>query len=160
MPATTRTTTRTTTTRTAPTTPIPAMTTTRPTATVTTRIPSSSSIVTASSIDSVDGTIGSTDIADSTEVAGLRGIAEALSVVAGFAIPGESAVSTEGEEDPSALALDDPASKLSRAAASALARGDLTEAPSVIADSDLRAPRAAVIRVFQVDRAAAAGRGE
>jgi hypothetical protein len=114
--------------------------------------------VTASSIDSVDGTIGSTDIAGSTEVAGLQGVAEALSVMAGFAILGERAVSTDVEEGPSSLALEDQDVPHSRTAASALAPADLTEASSVIADSDLPAPRAAVIRVFQAGRTAAAVR--
>jgi len=98
------------------------------------------------------------DIADSTEVAGSGGIAVTLSVMAGFAILGESAVSTDVEEGPSSLALDDQDAPHSRAAASALAPGDLTEARSVIADSDLPAPRAAVIRVFRVGRTAAAVR--
>jgi hypothetical protein len=106
----------------------------------------------------VDGTIGSTDIADSTEVAGFQDIAEALSVMAGFAILGESAVSADVEEAPSSLALDDQEIQPSRAAAPALAPGDLTEALSVIADSDLQAPRAGVIRVFQVVLTAAAVR--
>jgi hypothetical protein len=79
--------------------------------------------------------------------------------MAGLAILGGSAVSANVEEMPSSLALDDRGVQPSRAAALALAPGDLTEARSVIADSDLRAPRAdsdlqapraAVIRVFQV----------
>src|SRR6266496_1921958 len=158
MPAATRTTTRTATTRTATTTVIPATTTTRLTATGTTLIPFSSSIVTAFSIDSVDGTVASTDIVGSTEVVDLRDIAEALSVMAGLAILGGSAVSGDVERAPSSLAHDAQGVPPSRAAASALAPRDLADARSVIADSDLPAPRAAVIRVFQVVLTAAAVR--
>jgi hypothetical protein len=70
--------------------------------------------------------------------------------MAGLAIVGGSAVSANVEEMPSSLALDDRDVQPSRAAGSALAPWDLTEALSVIAGSDLQAPRAAVIPVFQV----------
>ena len=135
--------------RTATTTRIPATTpttaTTTLTATGTTLTPFiSSSIATAFSIDSVDGTIGSTDIAGSTEVAGSGDVVELSSVMAGLAILGGSTVSVDVEETPSSLALEDPGVQPSREAASALAPKDLTRALSVLADSDLQAPHAAV----------------
>jgi hypothetical protein len=89
-------------------------------------------------------TTGSAAIVDSTEVAGSGDIAEALSVIAGFAILGGSAVSTGVEQGPSSSALEDQGVQPSRAAASALAPKDLADALSVIADSDLQAPHAAV----------------
>jgi len=92
----------------------------------------------------VVGTTGSADIVGSTEVAGSGDVVELSSVMAGLAILGGSVVSTDVEEARSSLALEGQSVRPSRAAASALAPKDLTRALSVLADSDLQAPHAAV----------------
>jgi hypothetical protein len=67
-----------------------------------------------------------------------------LSVMAGLAILGGSAVSADVEEARSSLVLEGPGVRTLRAAAPALASNDLADALSVTADSDLQALQAAV----------------
>jgi hypothetical protein len=133
-------------TRTAPTTLMPTPpTSTRLTATGPTLTPFiSSSIVTAFPTDSMAVNLGSADIVGSTDVEGSGGIAESLSVEAGLAILGGSAVSADVEEASASLALKDQGVDLQapHAAVPLVCSGDPREVSAVIVDS--------VIRVFLV----------